>query len=68
MEEKTFRVGYTSYLSKPQYKKTKWTSNILRKITRHKIIAFIIAMASICMLINCLLIYKFMSILEIYKF
>lgn len=62
MKENFFRVGYSSYLQKN--KKKRRTSFILNKILEHKVVFSILLVIIICMVMNCWLVYRFMSVLS----
>ena len=64
MEDKIFKVGYTTYLSKEKVKKEKWTSKILNIISKHKILALMIFILLFCINMNIFLIYNFIKIIE----
>lgn len=63
MEEKMFKVGYSSYLK--NNKNERWTSYILRKISKHKFISTIIGIIFICIVLNIYLVYSFVKLLEV---
>lgn len=60
MKEEIFKIGYVPYLEKKKTKEHKWTSAIFNRKTI--IIAGIVI--STCVITNCILIYKFITILE----
>jgi len=64
MKEDFFNVGYSSYLKEIEKNKTKWTSYIIEKILKHKIISTTIVIALVFTIINFWLIFKFMSVIE----
>ena len=68
MKEDFFKVGYTSYLSKENTKKTGRTSLFWKKIRKHKFLLSVISIIMISMIINFYLIFKFINILEVSSF
>lgn len=64
MNEKVINLGYTTYLQKEKNTKKNWTSNIMNFITKHKILVMCIGIVCMCVLMNMMLIYNFMRILE----
>ena len=65
MEDKIFTVGYTTYLSKKKNKWRNWTSKIINIILEHKILSLTIMILIVCMVLNILLIYNFIRIIEL---
>ena len=68
MKEDFFKVGYTSYLSKENTKKTGRTRLFWKKIRKHKFLLSVISIIMISMIINFYLIFKFINILEVSLF
>ena len=64
MNEKVINLGYTTYLQNEKKTKKNWTSNILNKIYKHKILAMCLLIVLMCVGMNLMLIYNFMRILE----
>ena len=62
MKENFFKIGYSTYLSKE--KKNKRTSFFWKKILEHKVIFSVIFVIFLCGVMNAVLIYRFMNILE----
>ena len=63
MKEQVFKVGYSTYIQKPNTQKQNWTSTLLGKITKHKYITATCLIIITCMTMNLWLIFKFVNIL-----
>lgn len=64
MHEKILNIGYTTYLQKEKKQNKKWTSNIFKMISRHKILSMCLLIVFMCFTMNFMLIYNFIKILE----
>ena len=53
-----FKVGYANFVKS---KKEKWTSKLIKKISKHKIIFIAVATIIVCTVTNCILIYRFIE-------
>lgn len=64
MEKEMFKVGYTTYLQKPESKKKNWTSKVIAKVIKNKLLLIIGSIIIACIIMNFWLIYQFINILE----
>lgn len=62
-KENVFKVGYTSTLKTSEENK-KWTSKFLKFIRDNKIISISIIVFFMCVMMNLILIYNFLKVLQ----
>lgn len=63
-KDEIFSIKYNSSIDRLQFKKQKWTSKIIEKINRHRIISSAIILFILLASMNFILIYNFMNILQ----
>lgn len=64
MKEKIFNIGYSAYLNTKKKRGQNWTSKIFEKLEKHKVLVMCLTIIGICVVMNCLLIYNFIRIIE----
>lgn len=63
-KENMFKVGYTSVLGENTVETKKWTSSLKRILNKNKLITGTVIIFGICVILNCILIFNFIRILE----
>lgn len=63
-KENIFKIEYTSVLGEKISKKEKWTSKLGKFIAKNKLITATIIIFFMCLVLNFILIYNFIEILE----
>lgn len=59
-----FKINYNTDLNRLEIKKERWTSRLLNKIQHHKLLTTIIITFIMFSILNVVMIYSFMKILQ----
>ena len=63
-KDNIFNIKYTSVLNGKKLKRKNRTSSLKRFIVNNKLVSIAIIIFGMCFLLNCILIYNFIRILE----
>ena len=63
-KDNIFHINYTSVLGEKKLKRKKRTSSLKKFIINNKLVSIAIIIFGMCFLLNCILIYNFIRILE----
>ena len=63
-KENIFQMKYTSVFKDQKIEKKNWTSRIKEFILKNKIISVSLIIFFMCFILNCVLVYNFIRILE----
>lgn len=63
--DKIFTLKYNTKSNKLEFERSKWISKLFKKIKKHKFITMILIALFIFSIINILMIYNFIRILQI---
>lgn len=58
------KIGLLSILDKKEFKQNRWTSKLLKKIYKNKIIVIFMMIFACCVILNIIYIYNFFRILK----
>lgn len=63
-KDEVFQIRYNTSLNRLQIGKENWTSGLLKKIKRHKLISMVVIAFIMFSTVNVIMIYNFMKILQ----
>jgi len=63
-KDEIFEIHYNTKLNRLQIKKEGWTSKLLKKMKRHKLLTTVVVTFCMFATINVVMIYNFMKILQ----